>query len=59
MAGEGNEYVTLTVVVRRGDTEGDPCDILLDSPADMMFVGHEDGVTSTPLVLGADPGSWA
>ncbi|MFF9786333.1 hypothetical protein [Streptomyces nigrescens] len=51
-------YVTLTVVVKRGGSKGDPCDVLLEEHADVLFVGHQDGVTSTALTLGADPTAW-
>lgn len=54
-----DEYVTLTVVVRRGGSEGDPCDVVLGEHADVLFVGHQDDVTSTALALGADPSSWS
>lgn len=53
-----SEYVTLTVVVRRDGTEGDPCDVLLNEHTDVLFVGHQDGITRTALMLGADPSSW-
>ncbi|WP_181160420.1 hypothetical protein [Streptomyces solincola] len=53
-----SEYVTLTVVVAIDGTSGDPCDTLLQQHPDVMFVGHEDGVTTTALTLGADPDSW-
>ncbi|WP_171053389.1 hypothetical protein [Streptomyces marianii] len=53
-----DEYVTLTVVVKRGGAEGDPCDVLLSEHADVLFVGHQDGVTTTALALGADPSGW-
>ncbi|MCX4784156.1 hypothetical protein [Streptomyces sp. NBC_01264] len=55
---EEDEYVTLTVVVRRDGTEGDPCDVLLGDHADVLFVGHRDGVSLHAMALGADPGSW-
>jgi len=55
---EGSEYVTLTVVVRRGGDEGDPCDQVLDEHADVLFVGHQDGVSIEALRLGAEPGGW-
>lgn len=58
LAGE-DEYVTLTVVVTRDGTEEDPCDVLLGSRADVLFVGHQDGITSTALALGADPTGWS
>lgn len=54
-----DEYVTLTVVVKRGGTQDDPCDVLLNEHADVLFVGHQDGVTTHALALGADPSSWA
>jgi hypothetical protein len=53
------EYVTLTVVVRRVDDEEDPCDTVLTDRADVMFVGHQDGVTPTAVELGAEPGDWS
>ncbi|MEU2969014.1 hypothetical protein ABZ687_29055 [Streptomyces ardesiacus] len=54
-----DEFVTLTVVVKRGGDEGDPCDVLLGAHPDVMFVGHpQDGITRTALALGADPQSW-
>ncbi|MER6853731.1 hypothetical protein AB0A81_40775 [Streptomyces flaveolus] len=53
-----DEYVTLTVVVKRGGDEGDPCDVLLEAHLDVVFVGHQDGVTPTAHFLGADPKSW-
>ncbi|MEU9593383.1 hypothetical protein AB0D84_27165 [Streptomyces sp. NPDC048193] len=52
------EYVTLTVVVKRGGDEGDPCDVLLEAHLDVAFVGQQDGVTPTAHFLGADPQSW-
>ncbi|MFF4205749.1 hypothetical protein ACFYZ8_34435 [Streptomyces sp. NPDC001668] len=54
-----DDYVTLTVVVARTGTEGDPCDVLLDGRTDVLFVGHQDGISPTALVLGADPSSWS
>jgi hypothetical protein len=54
----GDEYVTLTVVVRHSGVEGDPCDVLLGEHPDVLFVGHQDGVTLTACALGAEPGSW-
>jgi hypothetical protein len=54
----GDEYVTLTVVVRQSGVEGDPCDVLLGEHPDVLFVGHQDGVTLTACALGAEPGSW-
>lgn len=59
MSAEGDEFVTLTVVVRRGGEEGDPCDTALGEHLDVMFVGHQDGVTTTALALGAEPSSWS
>lgn len=58
MDDETTEYATLTVVVRRDGTEGDPCETMLADHPDVVFVGHEDGVSDTALVLGAEPGSW-
>lgn len=58
MANE-DEYVTLTVVVRRDESVYDPCDILSKERTDVLFVGHEDGVTTTALMLGANPSEWA
>ncbi|MFE7072627.1 hypothetical protein ACFU96_21350 [Streptomyces sp. NPDC057620] len=52
------EYVTLTAVVRRDGTEGDPCEQVLAGHPDVVFVGHEDGVTDTALALGAVPEGW-
>lgn len=53
-----DEFVTLTVVVRRGGEQGDPCEELLADHPDVQFVGHQDGVTPAALALGADPRSW-
>ncbi|MFJ3213990.1 hypothetical protein [Streptomyces flaveolus] len=53
-----DEYVTLTVVVKRGGDEGDPCDVLLEAHLDVAFGGHQDGVTPAAHFLGADPQSW-
>lgn len=53
-----NEYVTLTVVVRRDGKQGDPCDVILKEHLDVLFVGHQDGITDTAIALGADPSSW-
>lgn len=54
-----DDYVTLTVVVRRDGTHGDPCDVLLHDHTDVLFVGHQDGIALTALALGADPSSWS
>ncbi|MGW0033034.1 hypothetical protein ACWDXD_24860 [Streptomyces sp. NPDC003314] len=53
-----DDFVTLTVVVRRGGEEGDPCDVFLAGHPDVLFVGHQDGITGTARALGAEPGSW-
>ncbi|MGA5453845.1 hypothetical protein ACPCVO_45250 [Streptomyces umbrinus] len=52
------EYATLTVVVRRDGTVGDPCEQVLAGHPDVVFIGHEDGVTDTALALGAAPEGW-
>ncbi|MGW2658522.1 DUF3145 family protein [Streptomyces sp. NPDC001478] len=54
-----DEFVTLTVVVRRSGEQDDPCDELLANPLDVQFVGHQAGVSSVALALGADPRSWS
>jgi hypothetical protein len=54
----GDECVTLTVVVRQPGVEGDHCGVLLGEHPDVLFVGHQDGVTLTACALGAEPGSW-
>ncbi|MFF8786922.1 hypothetical protein [Streptomyces sp. NPDC015125] len=53
-----DEYATLTVVVKRAGTQGDPCDVLHDEHTDVLFVGHQEGITATALALGGDPSSW-
>lgn len=58
MVERDDQYVTLTVVVRRDGTEGDPCDVMVNAHPDVLFVGHQDGVTNTALSLGAEPGDW-
>ncbi|WP_332758307.1 hypothetical protein [Streptomyces sp. MT206] len=55
---EEDEYVTLSVVVRRDGTKGDPCDVLLGDHADVLFVGHQDGISLHAMALGANPDSW-
>lgn len=55
---ENEDFVTLTVVVRRGGEDGDPCEKVLAEHPDVLFVGHQDGVTMTALSLGAEPTSW-
>jgi hypothetical protein len=52
------EFATLTVVVRRDGTVGDPCETVLADHPDVVFVGCEDGVSDVALALGADEGSW-
>ncbi|MFD9190331.1 hypothetical protein ACFWCA_19135 [Streptomyces phaeochromogenes] len=52
------EYVTLTAVVRLDRTVGDPCERVFADRPDVMFVGHESGVTDTALTLGAAPEGW-
>ncbi|MFI5990353.1 hypothetical protein ACIBAC_00665 [Streptomyces sp. NPDC051362] len=52
------EYATLTVVVRRDGTEGDPCETMLAGHPDVVFVGCQDGVTDEAFALGAEPSSW-
>jgi hypothetical protein len=53
------DYVTLTIVVRRDDTEEDPCDAVFSENTKVLFVGHQDGVTNTAIALGANPSSWS
>lgn len=57
MPQQADDYVTLTVVVKRGGDEGDPCDALLGAHPDVLFVGHQDGITPTAYALGAQPES--
>ncbi|MFF8696318.1 hypothetical protein ACF08W_29305 [Streptomyces sp. NPDC015144] len=52
------EFVTLTVVVRRDGTEGDPCETALGGHPDVLFVGHQDGITYEAFALGANPEGW-
>jgi hypothetical protein len=53
------QYVTLTFVVRTpsGERPGDdPRTLLTDD--EVMFWGHEDGITDKAIELGADVSSW-
>jgi hypothetical protein len=52
------DYVTLTVVVKRDGAKEDPCDMLRNLRSDIVFVGHQDGITPVACQLGADPSSW-
>ncbi|MEU9605440.1 hypothetical protein [Streptomyces sp. NPDC048057] len=56
---QDEDFITLTVVVRRGGEEGDPCESVLADHPDVQFVGHQDGVTVVALQLGAEPSSWS
>jgi hypothetical protein len=50
-----SRYVTLTVVVKDKGETNDPCDFLLgDGRAEILFVGHQEGVIRTAQELGAD-----
>lgn len=53
-----DDYVTLTAVVRRDEGEGDPCDVMLRERDEVVFVGHQDGITVEALLAGADPSMW-
>ena len=55
-----DQFITLTFVVRTpaGEEPGDDPRSLLTND-EVMFWGHESGITDKALALGADPSMWA